>query len=155
MAPCRQMRKAKRHRRKRNSNKGKLIKGMTKKLPASFFEDPAFEEALEKVMKNYSGIYALYSGDDLYYVGLTNNLLKRTTDHLDDRHSGRWDTFKVFRIKNVKYLKDVETLILQIRSTPGNKQTGRVPRKYNLNGPFKTALKQIKRRIRSFERALK
>ena len=61
-------------RKRRKSAKGRLIKGMTRKLPSSLFESPYFKVALVKVMKHFSGIYALYKGGELYYVGLTRDL---------------------------------------------------------------------------------
>ena len=67
--------------------------------------------------------------------------------HLKDRHRHRWDTFKIFRIKNINYLKDIETLILQIHPTNGNRQLGKVPSKYNLTQPFKAVLKRLKKEI--------
>jgi hypothetical protein len=138
----------------RRSNRGRLIKGMTKNLPSSLFENPFFESALKKAMKHFSGIYALYRSGDLYYVGLTKDLYARMNKHLKDRHRRRWDTFKIFRIKNVNYLKDMETLILQIHPTDGNRQMGKLPSKYNLTQPFKAALKQQKKQIISIEKTL-
>ncbi|MEM7814405.1 MAG: GIY-YIG nuclease family protein [Candidatus Aenigmatarchaeota archaeon] len=70
---------------------------MSKKLPSSILEDPIFEEKLKELMKGYSGIYALYKGDELYYVGLTKNLHGRIRWHLRDRHAGKWDKFVIFR----------------------------------------------------------
>jgi hypothetical protein len=140
---------------RRKSTKGRLIKGMTKKLPASLFENPFFEPALKKVMKKFSGIYVLYKGGELYYVGLTKDLYRRMNGHRKDRHRHRWDTFKIFRIRNVNYLKDMETLILQIHPTVGNRQMGRLSSKYNLTLPFRSALKQLKQDIDSIEKTLK
>ncbi len=59
------------------------------------------------------------------------------------------------RIKNVNYLKDMETLMLQIHPTAGNNQTLHLPSKYNLTRPFKAALKQLKTQIESIEKTLK
>jgi hypothetical protein len=142
-------------RERRKSTKGRLIKGMTRKLPSSLFESSYFKVALVKVMKHFSGIYALYKGSELYYVGLTRDLYGRMNGHLKDRHRHRWDTFKIFRIKNINYLKDIETLILQIHPTNGNRQLGKVPSKYNLTQPFKAVLKQLKKEIDSIEKTLK
>jgi hypothetical protein len=141
--------------REKRSTKGKLIKGMTKKLPASVFENPFFTDALHEVMKGYSGIYALYKTDELYYVGLTRELFGRIRWHRKDRHAKRWDHFKIFRIKNINYLKDLETLILQIVPPNGNRMVGKVPSKYNLTKPFKTALKRQKQQIIRIEKALR
>lgn len=147
----------KRHRSesKRKGNRGKLIKGMTNKLPSSIFSNKFFESALREVMKGYSGIYALYKDDELYYVGLTTDLHGRMWHHLRDRHRKKWNTFKIFRIKKVDYLKDIETLILNIHKTQANRLKGRLPSKYKLIEPFKNALKVQKEDIEKVEKALR
>lgn len=119
--------------RKNKSSKGKLIKGMTKKLPYEILNDPTFTEKLKELMKGYAGIYALYKDDRLYYVGLTKNLFGRVKWHLKDRHAGKWDKFIIFRIRRVGYLKDIETLITHLVETKGNRARGRVPEDSDLN----------------------
>ena len=114
--------------RKTKTTKGALIKGMSKRLPYEILDDPVFKKGLRKIMRGYSGIYALYRKERLYYVGLTHDLFGRIKSHLDDRHSGRWDQFVIFRIKRVDYLKDIETLITHLVSIPGNRVKGKVPR---------------------------
>ena len=81
------------------SPKGALIKGMSKELPSEILSDPVFKKKLRELLRGYSGIYALYKGKKLYYVGLTGNLHGRISWHLRDRHSGKWDHFKIFRIQ--------------------------------------------------------
>lgn len=39
------------------------------------------------------GIYALYDGDELYYVGKSIELRKRVRHHLRDRHLASWTHF--------------------------------------------------------------
>ena len=80
---------------KRKPTKGKLIKGMTKKLPYEILSDPSFTKKLRELMKGYAGIYALYKENKLYYVGLTGNLFGRIRWHLKDRHAGKWNKFKL------------------------------------------------------------
>jgi hypothetical protein len=59
-----------------------------------------------------------YNHHKLYYVGLTRNLFGRIGWHLKGRHKNRWDSFVVFRIKRVTFLKDIETLITRIIDVP-------------------------------------
>src|SRR3989339_1954525 len=61
-------------RKKSKSTKGALIKGMSNNLPSDILNDPIFKDKLEEIMRGYAGIYALYKGEHLYYVGLTKNL---------------------------------------------------------------------------------
>lgn len=118
---------------KKKSTKGELIKGMSKKLPRSILEDPSFEQELKDLMKGYAGIYALYNKKELYYIGLATNLHWRISVHLKDRLRWKWDSFVIFRIKKVRYLKDIETLLLNIFETKGNKIKGQVPKDANIS----------------------
>ncbi len=77
------------------------------------------------------GIYALYKGEELVYVGITGTSLRgRLKGHLKDRLEGKWDNFSWYQIRYPEFLKDVETLILRIAKPPGNKVRGRFRSKY-------------------------
>jgi hypothetical protein len=132
--------------------KGELIQGMTKRLPWEILEDPIFKKRLKEIMKDFSGIYALYRRDSLYYVGLTKDLFGRIKGHLKNRHRGKWDSFIIFRIKRVKYLKDIETLITHLVNVPGNRQKGRVPRDADINQILQYILRQQKKKTAVYEK---
>ena len=146
-----------RHRPKTKSSprKGALIKGMSRLLPSVTLSDPVFKKKLKELMKGFAVIYALYKGEKLYYVGLTGNLHGRIGWHQKDRHAGRWNGFKIFRIKKIQYLKDIETLIHHLIKTKGNRVKGKVPKDANLNHVLREILKQHENTIRSIKRALK
>lgn len=138
----------------RKSTKGALIKGMTKRLPSAMIDNPVFKAGLKKIMKGYSGIYALYRKNRLYYVGLTSNLFSRIKWHLKDRHARKWDSFVIFRIRRINYLKDIETLITQLVPLPGNRQQGKVPRDADINRILRIILSEHSKEIRAIEKAL-
>ena len=140
---------------RRKSTKGALIKGMSKLLPAEMLDDPSFEQGLKDIMKGYSGVYAPYRRNNLYYIGLTRNLHGRIRRHREDRHANKWDSFIIFRIKRVDYLKDVETLLIRIADPPGNISKGNVPRDANLNRVLREIYRERKRSLRRVEKALK
>ena len=140
--------------RKKRAAKGALIKGMSKRLPSEILDNPAFRKGLREIMKGYSGIYALYHKDRLYYVGLTTNLFSRIRWHMRDRHARKWDSFVIFRIKQVHYLKDIETLIINVIDSPGNRTRGKVPRDADINRILKDILRQHSKKIKEIERAL-
>ena len=83
-------------------------------------------------MRGYSGVYALYKRDRLYYIGLANNLYWRLLGHTKNRHKGKWDRFAIFRVGRVRYLKDMETLLLNVAKPPGNAVGGRLQRDADL-----------------------
>ncbi len=139
---------------KKKTSRGALIKGMSRRLPSEILESPVFKEGLEKLLRKDAGIYALYREDKLYYVGLTRNLFGRIKWHQRDRHAGRWDSFVVFRIKRVGFLKDIETLITRIIEVPGNRQRGNVPRDADINRLLQRILRDHRRDIRAIEKAI-
>ena len=150
------MMKSRRERKRpQDSKKGALIKGMSKRLPSEILDNPIFQEKLKETMRGYAGIYALYRKDVLYYVGLTRNLFGRINWHLKDRHAGKWDSFIIFRIKRVNYLKDIETLLTHLVDTKGNRAKGKVPRDADISRVLKDILRQHKKEIKGIERALK
>ena len=140
---------------KKGMGKGALIKGMTKRLPSEILANPLFRVGLRSVMRGYAGIYALYHGSKLYYVGLTKNLFSRVRWHLKDRHARKWDSFVIFRIKRVNYLKDIETLLMQLITTPGNRVKGKVPRDADINRVLRLILREESAEIRKIAKALR
>ncbi|MGD0517876.1 MAG: GIY-YIG nuclease family protein [Thermoguttaceae bacterium] len=140
---------------KSNSTKGALIKGMSRRLPSEILNSEIFATHLKMMMRRYAGIYALYRKNRLYYVGLTKNLLGRIRWHLKDRHRGKWDSFAIFRIQRVKYLKDIETLLTHIVDAPGNRQKGKIPQDADFNRILHQALREHKQVIRGIEKAFK
>ena len=139
----------------RRPTKGALIKGMTGELPVEILESPVFRADIRKVMRGYSGVYLLYRRKTLYYVGLASNLLGRLkSHHTRDKHAGKWDRFVIYRIKHVRYLKDIETLLIGVLRPPGNSVEGRVPRDANINRILRRVLMQQEVSLRRMRKAL-
>lgn len=136
------------------SGKGKLLKGMTKPLPKEILQDPVFEDKLKEIMKEYGGIYALYSKNKPYYVGLTVNFDQRINAHLNNHHENNWDSFAIFHIKKIAYLKDIETIITRIIDLKGNIQRGKVPRNGDINRELKKILKGYEKNAKKIKNAI-
>ncbi len=134
--------------------RGALIKGMSKKIPATLLHSPVFREKLKELMKGYAGIYALYDDKQLYYVGLTRDLFTRVRNHLKDRHKDQWDYFVIFRIRRVRLLKDIETLIIHIADLPGNRAKGRIPQDEDINKILHGMLRDLDKEMRGIRKAL-
>lgn len=139
--------------RKRKSSKGTLVKGMTKRLPSGLLDHPLIEPALRQIMKGYSGIYVLYHGAEIYYVGLTKDLFGRLSAHLKDRHRRKWDHFAIFRIKRAGFLKDVETLLMRVVRPRGNRSMGHIGRGGDLTKVLKREFAAQKRKMGQLEEA--
>jgi hypothetical protein len=146
---------AKRPKRRRRPIKGALIKGVTGRLPVNILSNPVFEQHVRSLMKGHSGIYLLYKRKSLHYVGIASkNLLGRLNDHQADRHAGKWDRFVVYRIRSVRLLKDLETLLITLLNPPGNANEGRVPKDADMNRVLRKVLKEGEGEIRIIRKAL-
>ena len=106
-------------------------------------------QALEKyqhIIKQYvryrHGVYALYRRNKLYYVGLASNLRTRLGHHLKDRHGQSWDRFSVYLTIGDSHLREIESLLLRIVKTKGNKQKGRLPKSEDLRRKFRRDIKR-------------
>lgn len=128
---------------------------MSRRLPIQLLGDLSFEEGLQKIMRGYAGVYALYRGDRLYYVGLATNLYNRLRWHAKDRHKGKWDRFAIFRVNRVRYLKDMETLLLQVAKPPGNALTGRLHRDADLTRVLRRVYRENSLRLKRLGRTLR
>jgi len=106
-------------------------------------------DALEKyhdIIRDYvrrrHGVYALYRRGKLYYVGLASNLRSRLRHHLKDRHGGSWDRFSVYLTIGDKHIRELESLVLRIVRTKGNKQRGRLIKSENLAIRFRRDIRE-------------
>jgi hypothetical protein len=88
-------------------------------------------------------------------VGLTKNLFGRINWHLKDRHAGKWDSFVIFRIKRISFLKDIETLISHLVKSPGNRIKGRVPRDADITHILRDIAKEHAQEMKEIVKALR
>jgi hypothetical protein len=139
----------------RRSNKGALIKGMSQPLPVELLGEPSFKSGLQEIMRDYAGVYALYDRDRLYYVGLATNLYWRLLGHTKNKHRGKWNRFAIFRIGRVRYLKDIETLLLRVAEPPGNVVSGHVRRDADLTRVLRKIQRDQLRRLHRIRKALR
>lgn len=107
-------------------------------------------ERSQRIIRRYvhrrHGVYALYRGERLYYVGLASNLRSRLKGHLKDRHANSWDRFSVYLTVGDQHLRELEALLLRIGRPTGNKVTGRFPRSEDLLRRLKRDLVEDRRR---------
>jgi hypothetical protein len=141
--------------RKQDSSKGALVKGVSARLPLDLLYEPTFKQGLQEITRGYSGIYFPYKHKKLYYIGLAKNLYGRLIGHTRNKHKGRWDSFAIFRVGRVRYLKDVETLLLRAANPPGNSVSGNFHRDANLTKVLKRIRREQMRRLKKIGRALR
>lgn len=85
-----------------------------------------YRQNLKAMIHGYAGVYALYKGEKLYYVGLARSLMNRVNQHLKDRHKSKWDAFSVYLTSDGDHMRPLESLVLRIVSPDGNKVTGKL-----------------------------
>ncbi len=101
-----------------------------------------FKEILKKFLKGRHGIYALYRGNRLYYVGLAKNLRGRLNHHLRDRHSKSWDRFSVYLTIESDHLRELEALAIRVASPKENRQMGKLRKSQDLKRLLRKLVKQ-------------
>jgi hypothetical protein len=105
-----------------------------------------YPEIVTEFARGKSGVYALYSGDSLYYVGLARNLRSRLNGHLRDRHAEEWDRFSIYLTQGDEHLRELESLVLRIASPKGNQVSGKITASRDLYRVFKSRIVQSQRR---------
>ena len=101
-----------------------------------------YQTIIRQYVRRRSGVYALYRGDRLYYVGLAHNLRSRLKSHLKDRHRKLWDRFSVYLTIGSEHIKELESLVLRIARPVGNRVKGKFLRSENLHQLFAKDIKQ-------------
>jgi hypothetical protein len=89
------------------------------------------------------GIYALYDGNDLYYVGKSTELRKRVRQHLRDRHLASWTHFSLYLVRREEHIHEMESLLVRIANPKGNRV---VPRGNSTGALVKTLKRLIRQR---------
>ena len=140
--------------RRKKTSKGALVKGVSRRLPLDLLYEPSFKHGLQEITRGYSGIYLLYRCKRLYYVGLATNLYWRLVGHTKNRHKGKWDSFAIFRVGRVRYLKDIESILLRVAAPPGNAVSGHFHRDADLTKVLKKIQREQTRRLKRIRKAL-
>ena len=101
---------------------------------------------VRELIRGHAGVYALYKGERLYYVGLASNLMGRVNTHLKDRHKGRWDRFSVYLTTDDAHIRPLEALMLRVSNPVGNAVKGRLRGAQDL-------VRTLKRRMDEYDEA--
>ena len=87
---------------------------------------PAFLE-FSRQNNDRRGLYTLYDANGrLHYAGTASDLPRRLDQHLNDRHSERWDEMTLFFLSESADIAELEGLIVAAANPPGNKQKPQV-----------------------------
>jgi hypothetical protein len=113
-----------------------------------------YPDIIRSFARSGNGIYALYRGDRLYYVGLATNLRQRLARHLRDHLRGTWDRFSLYLTVDGEHLREMEALFLHISKPRGNLATPRLVRSESLEPELRRRIaeRQRQQRERIFRR---
>ena len=89
-----------------------LVDGHLERVSRELLEQ--HRDVINEFARGQHGIYALYNGKNLYYVGLAINLPGRLAAHLKDRHADTWDNFSLYQTRRLDHMKELQSLILKI-----------------------------------------
>lgn len=112
-----------------------LVLGYLERISSSVFSD--FRKHVKELAGGEQGLYALYKGNRLYYVGLASDLRQRVDHHLKDRHAGKWDHFSLYLVNRVDYIRELEALAIRIANPKGNRAVGKLKGAKNLASSFR------------------
>jgi len=115
-------------------------------IRADVFEE--FQSVITAIVDRRNGIYALYSGDRLYYVGLARNLKARLRAHLRDRHKGLWERFSVYLTDGDSHMKELESLMLRVIKPVGNRVKGKLKGSKDQRRELERRIKEDQERTR-------
>lgn len=125
------------------ASKDHLVMEYLENIGAEVFEK--YAPVITRFVDRRNGIYALYKGESLYYVGLASNLKGRVKQHLSDRHARKWDRFSVYLTQGDRFLKEMESLLLCITPTKGNRVKGKLAGARDLKRELHENIKESQR----------
>ena len=108
-----------------------------------------YQRNIQEYIKGKQGVYALYRGDRLKYVGLATNLRNRLRIHLKDRHAQTWDKFSVYLTADDEHLRELEALVIRIAAPKENRVKGKLAGSENLRRRFQRDISMRQRQERN------
>lgn len=116
-----------------------IVEGHIEKVGSGIFDK--YKKQITDMIRGNHGIYALYTKDKLYYVGLASNLKLRIKQHLKDKHSNQWTHFSLYIFKKADHIRELEAMILRIAYPKGNSQKGKLKESSDLKPILKKKVK--------------
>jgi len=82
-----------------------------------------YEKALLDKIGDNGGIYVLYKGKNIYYVGKATTLKQRMKQHFNDKHKNKWDAFSLYVVSDPKFIPELERILIALIKPSGNSLT--------------------------------
>jgi hypothetical protein len=128
----------------KRKHKGQLVCQHLERISRKLLEE--YPEVIRQFVKGRHGIYALYRGNRLYYVGLASNLRSRLRHHLRDRHGQTWDRFSIYLTLTNSHLPELESLVLRISSPKGNVQASKFQKSQDLQRNVRRMIREARKK---------
>jgi hypothetical protein len=96
-----------------------LLSNRLEKISKDVFKQ--YFSLITQLVSDSPGIYALYDGDELYYVGKSTELRMRVRHHLRDRHLASWTHFSLYLVRREEHIHEMESLLVRIANPKGNR----------------------------------
>jgi len=79
-----------------------------------------YEKALIDKIGDNGGIYVLYKGKKIYYIGKAIKLKQRIKQHFTDKHKNKWDHFSLYVVSDKKFIPQLERVLISMIKPSGN-----------------------------------
>lgn len=109
-----------------------------------------YPKLITEFVGSRNGIYALYKGSKLYYVGLAKDLNRRLGQHLKNQHAKEWDGFSVYLTIGNEHMPELEAMLVRIIEPPGNSQMPRLSAAQDVFKLFEQSIKDEQRKEREW-----
>lgn len=94
-------------------------------------------KTLARKFRTKTGFYFLYSGEEVYYIGI-GNVMSRLVSHTKDEHKGKWDYFNFYITERIEHAKEIETIVQRNIRLKGNKNIGKLQNAKDLSEHINT-----------------
>ncbi|HET6273082.1 MAG TPA: hypothetical protein VFG32_08875 [Bacteroidota bacterium] len=125
----------------------RLVTSNLERISSKVFDE--YHDEITQLVGRRHGVYSLYKRERLYYVGLAKDLRSRLDGHLKDKHASKWDSFSLYLIRNVNYLRELESLIIHVADPKANIHKGRFARSTNLRSTLEELMEERDRAKRA------
>jgi len=111
-----------------NGEKVEIVSTLLERIPAEALVNIYTEKRMKQLLKGV-GIYVLFDGGNLYYIGQGDLYQRLLAHYKKDRHKKKWDTFTFAKPRNPEVRKELESLLISLTDPPGNRATPRVKKR--------------------------
>jgi len=111
-----------------NDEKVEIVSTLLERIPADALVNIYTEKKMKQLLKGV-GVYALFKGGNLYYIGQGDLYQRLLAHYKKDRHKKKWDTFAFATLEHPEAKDELESLLISLTHPPGNRATPSVKKR--------------------------